>query len=342
MKADLNIDFIGKRKIFYTLSLALITIGILVSVIFGVKLDIQFKGGSIVRYTYSGEIDKSAAQTVATETLKNAHVTTSFSEDVASHTKTIIYNIDEGLSNDVQDSLFSAVSKQFPDNKITKGESNNVSASMGAEALRKAILAVVLASLLIIIYIWIRFRYIGGLPAGLTAFAALVHDVLIVFVVFSVLRIPLNDNFIAVVLTVLGYSINDTIVIYDRVRENKRLYGSKMNFKDTVNKSINQSFARSVNTSLVTAFALLVLTIFSMMYNLNSVTTFALPMLFGVISGTYSTICIAGPLWITWETHKEKKAEAERLQKAQEKEERRLQLEASRQQRNAKKSKKKK
>lgn len=342
MKADLNIDFIGKRKIFYAISISIIAIGILVSVIFGVKLDIQFKGGSIVRYTYSGEIDKDAAQNIADSTLKDAHITTSFSEDVGSHTKTIIYNIDQSLSNDVQDSLFNAVNKQFPDNKITKGESKNVAASMGAEFLRKSILAVVLASLLIIIYIAIRFRKIGGLPAGLTAFAALLHDVIICFVVFSILRIPLNDNFIAVVLTILGYSINDTIVIYDRIRENRRLYGTKMNFKDTVNKSINQSFARSVNTSLCTAFSLLVLTVFAYIYSLTSITTFALPMLIGVISGAYSTICIAGPLWVTWETHKEKKVQEEKERQLKEREERKQQLEASRKARAIKNNKKKK
>lgn len=338
MRADLNIDFMGKRKIFYTISLSLIAIGIIISIVFGVALDNEFKGGAIIRYTYTGELDKAAAQTVAENTLKGANISTVFEEDVATHTKKIVYNIDESLSNDLQANLFTAVSKQFPNNEITKSDSNDVSASMGAEALRRAILAVGLASLLIIIYIWIRFRKIGGLPAGLTAFAALVHDVLICFVVFSVLRIPLNSNFIAVVLTILGYSINDTIVIYDRVRENRRLYGSKMSFKDAVNKSINQSFSRSVNTSLATAFSLLVLTVFAYIYNLTSVTTFALPMLFGVISGCYSTICIAGPLWVTWETHKEKKAAAEKLRKAQEKEERKKQLEATRE--NSRKKKK--
>lgn len=340
MRADLNIDFMAKRKIFYTISLSIIAIGIIVSCIFGVQLDIAFKGGSVVRYQYSGEIDKDAAQTVANSALPSAHISATFSEDFATHSKTIVYNIDESLTNENQDALFKAVSEQFPDNKIVKGDSNNVSATIGSEFLRKSILAVVLAAVLIIIYIWIRFRKIGGLPAGLTAFIALLHDIAICFVVFTVLRIPLNDNFIAVVLTILGYSINDTIVVYDRIRENRRLYGTKMNFNDTVNKSINQSFARSVNTSLVTAFALLVLTIFAYMYNLTSISTFALPMLIGVISGTYSTICIAGPLWVTWETHLEKKALAEKQLKAKEKEERRLQLEASRAKRNPKNKKK--
>ena len=91
----------------------------------------------------------------------------------------------------------------------------------------QSVLAVVLACLLIILYIWIRFRTIGGLPAGITAFIALLHDVLMGYVAFAVMGIPLDDNFIAVTLTILGYSINDTIVVYDRVRENRKLYGNK-------------------------------------------------------------------------------------------------------------------
>ena len=108
----------------------------------------------------------------------------------------------------------------------------------------KVFLRLILASLLIILYICVSFPQDWRFTGWITAFIALLHDVIIGFVAFSVLRIPLNDSFIAVTLTILGYSINDTIVIYDRVRENRRLYGSKIPFKDIVNKSINQSFCK--------------------------------------------------------------------------------------------------
>ena len=322
MRADLNIDFIGKRKIFYTISISLMVIGLLVSLIFGVKLDIQFKGGAIIKYSYTGQIDRSKAEDIAQTTLNDKEISTSLDEDYGTHTKTIVFELDKNLTDEMQANLYSAMSAQFKDNAITRYQSNDVSASMGREFIRKSILAVVLACLCIIAYIAVRFRKIGGLPAGLTAFAALVHDVIIGFVAFSIFRIPLNDNFIAVILTILGYSINDTIVIYDRIRENRRLYGSKVPFKDTVNKSINQSFARSINTSLCTFMAIAVLAVFSIIYHLDSVTSFALPMMIGIVTGCYSTICIAGPLWVTWETHKEKKAAEEKLRIAQEKEQR--------------------
>jgi preprotein translocase subunit SecF len=327
MRADLNIDFIGKRKIYYTISLALIAIGVLVSLIFGVKLDIQFTGGAIIKYSYTGTVDKQAASNIATKTISGAVVDVTLDEDYGTHTKTVQLQFNKNLTSDQQEALFTAETAQFKSNALTKYSSTDVSPSMGQAFIQKSVLALILASLLIILYIWFRFRKIGGLPAGITAFIALLHDIVIGFVAFSVMRIPLNDIFIAVILTILGYSINDTIVIYDRVRENRKLYGSKIPFKDIVNKSINQSFARSINTSLVTFMAIAVLGVFSVIFHLDSVTAFALPMMVGVVTGCYSTICIAGPLWVSWESHKEIKVKAEKDRLSLEKEQRKLKME---------------
>lgn len=330
MRSDLNIDFIGKSRIYYTISLTLITLGILVSIIFGVKLDIQFTGGAIIRYTYTGDVSTSTAQQVAQSALPGKLVDASTDVNYVTHQKTLVLDINKNLTSDEQSTLFSAESKQFSGNQLAKGQSTDVAASMGRAFFQKSLLALVLASVLIILYIWIRFRKIGGLPAGIFAFVALMHDVIIGFVAFSVMRFTINDNFVAVTLTILGYSINDTIVVFDRVRENRRLYGQKIPFKDIVNKSINQSFARSINTTLVTFVAIAVIAVFSFLYRLDSLTSFALPMMVGVVTGCYSTICIAGPLWVTWETHKEKRAAAAKLVAAQEREEHKKRLEAAR------------
>jgi preprotein translocase subunit SecF len=333
MRADLNIDFIGKSKIYYTISICLIAIGIVITLICGgFDLSIQFKGGAIVEYSYTGNIEneKAAAQNIAQKALPDAVINTRFDKIQGTNKKILVYEINTSVTPDQQAALYNSVKQQFSGNSIVKYHSQDVSPSMGSQFLQKSILAVVLASILIIIYIWIRFRSIGGLPAGLTAFISLLHDVLMGYVAFAILRIPLDDNFIAVTLTILGYSINDTIVVYDRVRENRRLYGTKLPFKDIVNKSINQSFARSINTSLVTFASIAVLAIFSVVYNLQSVTSFALPMMVGVATGCYSTICIAGPLWVSWETHKEKKALDEKQRLSLEKEQRKLKLEESR------------
>ncbi len=122
---------------------------------------------------------------------------------------------------------------------------------------------------------------------------------------FVILRIPLNGNFIAALLTILGYSINDTVVIYDRIRENSALYSKKqMSLAELVNLSINQSFARSLMTSITTCLALGVVCMISVIYRLDSIYSFAFPLLFGMVSGVYSTICIATPLWVDWKSKK--------------------------------------
>jgi preprotein translocase subunit SecF len=339
MRADLNIDFVGKRKIYYTISICLIAIGIIVSALFGPDLSIEFKGGAIIKYAYTGTMDKDAAASLAKTALPGLNVNTRFDAIQGTNKKYLVYEVNTSLTADQQSTLYNAVKSKFPGNAVAKGQSQDVSASMGGEFLQKSILAVVLASLLIIIYIWIRFRTIGGLPAGITAFIALLHDVIMGYVAFAVMRIPLDANFIAVTLTILGYSINDTIVVYDRVRENRRLYGTKLPFKDIVNKSINQSFSRSINTTLVTFASIGILGIFAIIFHLDSVRSFALPMMIGIATGCYSTICIAGPLWVSWETHKEKSAASEKQRLSLEKEARRQKLEESREAKKNNKSK---
>jgi preprotein translocase subunit SecF len=157
---------------------------------------------------------------------------------------------------------------------------------------------------LIIAYVWYSFRKMSGPSAGVMALIALFHDILIAFFVFVVLRIPINESLVAVILSILGFSINDTIVIYDRIRENERLTSGKMPLADLVDLSINQSLARSINTSLCTFGAVAVAYVFAAIYNIESIKDFTLPMMIGLISGSYSTICLAGPLWVMWKTRK--------------------------------------
>ena len=201
--------------------------------------------------------------------------------------------------------LLAALNEQYPDNNFVQNEVSNVDATIGKEFLLKSVVALVAACVLILLYVAYRFRKIGGLKAGSTAIVALLHDMFVVFGVFVLLRIPLNGNFIAALLTILGYSINDTVVIYDRIRENSALYGKKqMSLVELVNLSVNQSFARSLMTSITTCLALGVVCVVSVIYRLDSIYSFAFPLLFGMVSGVYSTICIATPLWVDWKNKK--------------------------------------
>uniref|UniRef100_UPI000AB5A5DC protein translocase subunit SecF n=1 Tax=Clostridium sp. NkU-1 TaxID=1095009 RepID=UPI000AB5A5DC len=135
---------------------------------------------------------------------------------------------------------------------------------------------------------------------------ALVHDVIVVFFAFVLFQIPLNDAFVAVVLTIIGYSINDTIVIYDRIRENRKK-DSKMPVDELVNISTSQTLGRSINTSCTTGICVLIILGASVYFQIGSILEFSLPMFFGILTGCYSSICVAGTLWAMWEKKKEKK-----------------------------------
>ena len=274
--------------------------------IFGVKMDVEFKGGSMVTLSYEGEADLNALKSTISTELNKSNLTLQTGSDISgSQTLTVTLPGSETLTTDQMNSLLTTLNEQYPANNFVQNEVNNVDATIGKEFLLKSIVALIAACVLILLYVAYRFRKIGGLKAGSTAIVALLHDMFVVFGVFVILRIPLNGNFIAALLTILGYSINDTVVIYDRIRENSALYSKKqMGLAELVNLSINQSFARSLMTSITTCLALGVVCVISVIYRLDSIYSFAFPLLFGMVSGVYSTICIATPLWVDWKSKK--------------------------------------
>ena len=301
-----SINFIGNRKKFYTFSCALIAVVLVFCGIFGVKMDVEFKGGSMITLAYEGDADlNDLKSTIGTE-LGKSNLTLQTGSDISGNqTLTVTLPGSDTLTTEQLDNLLAAMNEQYPDNNFVQNEVSNVDATIGKEFLLKSVVALVAACVLILLYVAYRFRKIGGLKAGSTAIVALLHDMFVVFGVFVLLRIPLNGNFIAALLTILGYSINDTVVIYDRIRENSALYGKKqMSLAELVNLSVNQSFARSLMTSITTCLALGVICVVSVIYRLDSIYSFAFPLLFGMVSGVYSTICIATPLWVDWKNKK--------------------------------------
>ena len=301
-----SINFIGNRKKFYTFSCALLALVLVFCGVFGVKMDVEFKGGSMITLAYEGDADlNDLKSTISTELNKSSLTLQTGSDISGNQTLTVTLPGSDTLTTEELDSLLATLNEQYPDNAFVQNEVSNVDATIGKEFMLKSIVALVAACVLILLYVAYRFRKIGGLKAGSTAIVALLHDMLVVFGVFVILRIPLNGNFIAALLTILGYSINDTVVIYDRIRENSALYSKKqLSLAELVNLSINQSFARSLMTSITTCMALGVVCIVSVIYRLDSIYSFAFPLLFGMVSGVYSTICIATPLWVDWKTKK--------------------------------------
>ena len=234
--------------------------------------------------------------------------TVSKSTSLTGDTKTFEISLvgKDSVSAEDQEKLTTTLEDKFKDNKIELYNSNSVSPTIAGTFFAKSLVAVLITALLVVIYVGIRFKRIGGISAALTALCALVFDLLVTFFVCVFFKLQIDSNYIAVVLTILGYSLNDTIVMYDRVRENERL-NPDMEIGELVNKSINMVKVRNFVTSLTTFIAVITIVVVSELFGLSTLRTFAIPMAFGIVSGGISSLFIAGPIWVIWKRHKAKK-----------------------------------
>lgn len=299
--------FFKNRKVYYIVSSCIIIVGIIMTLINGVILDITFKGGTILKYAMSEtiELEPNDAANLAAQTLNGRDTKGQITTDFATGEKRLVLSMagDSAMSNEDLHNVTEALIAKYPEQNFELDSTNNVSPYFGQKFLRNALIAIALSAVLIILYVWFSFRKIHGLSAGFMSLVALLHDVLVAFFTFTIFRIPIGDSFVAVALAILGYSINDTIVIFDRIRENTRISKSKQ-VEEIVDRSISQSFTRSLNTNIAVFASILILFIFAALNGLDSIVSFALPMAIGSVSGCYSTICIVGPLWTTWEKRK--------------------------------------
>ena len=310
-----NIDFYKNKKIYFALSIAVLVIGLICTIVIGPKLDLQFAGGAMIRYAVDGEVDSNEIASLVEEaTGRTVSVTTNESLDGDGYQMTVSFAGNDSVSLEEQQQIAQELSDAYADRTFSVVESSSVDPTMGARFFQKCIVCMAITFVILLVYIALRFRKIGGLSAGVTAIIALLHDVLIVFFAFVIFGFSINDVFIAVVLTILGYSLNDTIVIYDRIRENRRLEPTKSvtALPGIVNKRLNQTMTRSILTSLTTFMALLVIFIVAVIFGLTTVETFALPMMVGVVVGCYSSICIAAPLYTMWTVHRAGKKTAKK------------------------------
>lgn len=298
------IDFLGKRKAIFLFTAAVLVAGTIISAVRGVTLDTQFTGGVILKYTCDKAPDTGAASE-AVEAVLNRPVSAQAGEDFVSGQKKLVLNLggNQGITPEEQAEVLKTIQEEEPDQNYQSSETYAVEPYIGARALKNSVIAVILAALFIVVYIRIRFSALSGLSAGVSGVIALMHDVFIVFLVFGVCKIPLNDAFVSVTLTIIGYSINDTIVLYDRIREHMNGH-TKEGLVPLVNRSITETLGRSVNTAFTTVLCVAIVLIFAVIYNIESIKVFALPMLVGMVSGCYSSICIASAVWVTWKNRK--------------------------------------
>lgn len=305
VKAKTNIDFVGKRKVFVIISAAAFALTLAFSFIMGVNVDIRFKGGTILTYSYEGDIDTNAVKsTVEALGTPRATVTTGTSFTGGLNTVVVSFAQDEKMDNEMLEKVSKTLIETYADNGIENIDTTNVSAAAGSQFLVSCIIAVAIAFVLLVIYIAFRFKKIGGWSAGVIAICCLLHDVILTYAVYVVSGMSLDSNFMAVILTLLGYSINNTIIIYDRLRENRAKQGGKMSDRDLVNLSINQTLSRSIITTATTVTAMISIAIVCSLQGVTSILSFAIPLAFGMLVGFYSSLCLAGPLWV-W--HRERK-----------------------------------
>ena len=296
-------NFVANLKTWLIVSLAIMLIGVVFNVIFGTQMDISFKGGTLIRYSYAEAPDLDKMEDLAKEHLGND---AALSFDEVNNTEIVSIKLPGEVTTEQKEALDKDLDKNFKDSKLEIFSSNTLSATMGTKFLLRCLLALGLAAILLVIYVGFRFRKIGGVPAAVSALIALVHDLLIVYFTFVIFGIELNDNFVAVMLTILGYSLNDTIVIFDRIRTLRRRSDAPL--ADVVNDSLHHVLRRTIITTVTTCLAILSVLIVALVMRVDSIISFALPMLLGSISGSYSSLFLSGPIWVRWMQRKEKKA----------------------------------
>ena len=284
-----SIDFLKYRYLFVIMSLTIIIGGISYGLLTGFKFDIDFKGGTTIQADVKTEFNNDEISALVEKTIGTKPLVQKMSGGQSSVTITT-----DPISEETTQKIVDGLKEKYP--TMDEPSTRNIQPSFGKELLNSAMLAVVCAVILLLIYIGIRFRTLG-FSAAVTAIFALLHDVLIIVAIYGIFKFPINSTFVAVILTVLGYSINDTIIVYDRIRENKRKVTKSNSLKDTINTSLNQTMRRTIYTSLTTITAIVIVYVFALLNNQQVLKEFSLPLIIGILTGTYSSIFVASSLW---------------------------------------------
>lgn len=272
---------IKNRKIYAIISSAIIIIGLVMFFVNGLNYGIEFTGGTLIQIDMQKFINVDEVRKIMDEFDKNASIV-----HAGENKEEIMIKSTQDLPNDQVKMIQSAFVEKYDLDK-DNFQSQNIGPTMGDEIKNKALLSTVIATILMLAYISWRFEF----QFGLSAILALVHDILIMISVYAIFKIPVNSAFIAAILTVVGYSINDTIVIFDRIREELKLH-PKDGIGNTIDSSIKKSLVRTINTSLTTFIAILIL----YLLGVEDIRILAFPLMIGIICGTYSSLFIASPI----------------------------------------------
>jgi preprotein translocase subunit SecF len=292
-----NIDFMGKRQIAFVFSGILILVGLIAFVLLLLgkgNLGIDFAGGVMVRGSFENPVSVSDLRgKISSGGFPDAHIIELKGSDVPPNSFLIRTKAQVAGGELLGDKLLSAVKVGLPDNEFTLDSIDDVGPAVGETLQKQARWAILLSLIGILIYIWIRFEFRFGVVATVATF----HDVLTVLGVFLILNKEISLLVISALLTLAGYSLTDTVVLYDRIRENRKLFRKKGDFASTINTSINDVLSRTLITSLTTLSVVVVLLILGG----EVIHDFAFALILGVLVGTYSSVFVASPIIVEWE-----------------------------------------
>ncbi|MBQ8261504.1 MAG: protein translocase subunit SecD [Lachnospiraceae bacterium] len=289
-----GINFLSHKKKFFTISGVLISVGIIAMIGFGVakgsplNFSLEFMGGTATTVTFEQAMSREDIDSSVVPRIEEIVGDANIQWQTVNDTNEVIFKT-RTLNADEREDLKAMLEQNFGVSQDLV-EDETISSTISGEMQKEAIIAVLVATVCMLIYIWFRF---SDIRYGVSAVIALAHDVLVVLGVYAVLRLSVGGSFIACMLTIVGYSINATIVIFDRVRENRREWKDTITLDETVNRSIAQTLSRSIFTSLTTFAMVAVLFVLGV----SSIREFALPLMIGIISGTFSSVCLTGAIW---------------------------------------------
>ncbi len=302
-----TMNFLSKKAIFFTASIAVVVAGF---VVMGVNkangndalnYSLEFKGGTSTNVTFNEDMAIETIDTSVVPLIENITGDGNVQTQKVEGTNEVIFKT-RTLDMNEREELASVLAENFGVDETTI-TTESISSTISSEMRSESLLAVGVAAVFMLIYIWFRFK---DVRFGASSVIALIHDVLVVLAFYAAARISVGSTFIACMLTLVGYSINATIVIFDRIRENMAVMGKKDDLVEVVNRSITQTLSRSIFTSLTTFIMVAVLFVMGV----SSIKEFALPLMVGIVCGTYSSVCITGALWYILRTKVGKKKEA--------------------------------
>lgn len=292
-------NIVEKKKIFFIIPIIIIVIGIVSMIAQGFVMDIEFRGGISITAALGQEFNNDDIYTLVKDSI--GIQPSSVQKSGESGNDVIIKIMYQGdnkeLESEDRENLKNALIEKYgiEDEQISI---SNVSATVGKEMLQRSFLLCLITVVLMLVYITVRFE----LMSGVSAVVALIHDVLIMLTFYSLLRIPINSSFVAAILTILGYSINASIMVFDRIRERRRLATKKTVLNTLVNDSIWSTMGRSINTTVTTLLTVVLL----YFMGVPSLREFTLPIIIGVLAGFYSSVFVAGPFWAMCKSGKKK------------------------------------